>query len=184
MHRQLPCSRDLKFPIGLLRTALVSHGHSGSPFPKKSSHPGLYPSPGRELPYFLFQVSTKGGILHVQWNKTTISSSWVSAANMTATVPATDIASTGSATVTVTNTDQGGGTSSAQIFTVAAAPCHYNLGETRAWTNYSSGHRPPDPAHGSLYVSLPSTDPSAPNTIVAVNPLTGSAGTPVAAGNS
>jgi hypothetical protein len=46
MHRQLPCSHDLEFPIGLLCTALVSHGHSGSPFPKKSSHPGLYLSPG------------------------------------------------------------------------------------------------------------------------------------------
>ena len=36
-----------------------------------------------------------------------------------------------------------------------------------------------------LYVSLPSTDPSAPNTIVMVAPLTGvDAGTPPAAGNS
>jgi hypothetical protein len=41
-----------------------------------------------------------------------------------------------------------------------------------------------DAVHGNLYVSVASSDPVIPNTIVAVNPITGVAGTPVAAGNN
>ena len=33
---------------GVLRIALISVGHRGSPFRNESSHPGPYPSPGRE----------------------------------------------------------------------------------------------------------------------------------------
>jgi hypothetical protein len=109
---------------------------------------------------------------------------------MTATVPASDFASVGSGTVTVTNPGPGGGTSTAQMFTITAAPAAttwvrtapavpvpqsviYSASQNVIW----------DTAHGMLYVSIPSTAPASPNTIVAVNPVTGTAGTPVAAGN-
>jgi DNA-binding beta-propeller fold protein YncE len=38
--------------------------------------------------------------------------------------------------------------------------------------------------HGKLYASIPSTDPTAPNSIIPIDPVKGSAGPPVAAGNN
>ena len=119
----------------------------------------------------------------VQWNGTALSSSWVSASEMTATIPASDIVSIGSAKVTVSNPSPGGGTSAAQIFTIVAAPA------ATTWVRTVAGVATPqdviwDASHGNLYVSIAATDPVAPNTVVAVNPLTGTTGTPVPAGNN
>jgi hypothetical protein len=119
-----------------------------------------------------------------QWNGTALLSSWVSASEMTATIPASDIASIGSAQVTVINPNPGGGTSAAQIFTIAAAPP-----AATTWVRTVAGIAAPqdivwDSTHGNLYVSIASTDLVAPNTIVAINPVTGVAGTPVAAGSN
>jgi len=58
----------------------------------------------------------------------------------------------------------------------------YNLGEIGAWNYYSARHRLGRYAR-KLYVSIPSTDTAAPNTIIPINLATGTAGTPVAAGN-
>jgi hypothetical protein len=41
-----------------------------------------------------------------------------------------------------------------------------------------------DSVHGRLLASIPSTDTVAPNTVVAIDPIAGTAGTPVAAGNN
>jgi hypothetical protein len=119
----------------------------------------------------------------VNWNGTPLSSSWVSASQMTATIPTTDIASVGSATVTVVNPPLAGGTSAPQTFTIVAAAA------STTWVRTVTGITVAqnivwDGADGTLYVSLPSTDPSAPNTIVPINPVTGNAGPPVAAGNN
>jgi YVTN family beta-propeller protein len=57
----------------------------------------------------------------VKWNATQLTTSFVSATSMTATVPATLIASAGSASVTVFSPTPGGGTSSAVTFTINAA---------------------------------------------------------------
>lgn len=119
----------------------------------------------------------------VQWNGTALSSSWVSATEMTATIPVSDFASAGSANVTVTNPNPGGGTSAAATFTIAAAPSATN------WVRAVAGVATPqdvvwDAVRGKLYASIASTDPVAPNTIVAINPVAGTAGTPVAAGSN
>jgi trimeric autotransporter adhesin len=119
----------------------------------------------------------------VQWNGTALSSSWVSATKMTATISVSDIASAGSANVTVTNPSPGGGTSAAATFTIVAAPAATN------WVRAVAGVATPqdvvwDAVHGKLYASIASTDTVAPNTIVAINPVAGTAGTPVAAGSA
>jgi len=119
----------------------------------------------------------------VQWNGGALSSSWISTSQMTATVPATNFVSSGNAKVTVTNPGSGGGTSNAQTFAIAAPPVAttwmrpvpgVTTAQDIAW----------DAAHGKLYVSVPSIDPTAPNSIVPINPVNASAGTPVRAGNN
>ena len=119
----------------------------------------------------------------VQWNGAALSSSWVSATEMTATIPASYIVAIGSAKVTVTNPIPGGGTSAGQTFTIVAAPA------ATTWVRKVPGIATAqnivcDATHGRLYVSISSTDTSAPNTIIPINPVTGSAGTPVAVGNN
>jgi photosystem II stability/assembly factor-like uncharacterized protein len=54
----------------------------------------------------------------VNWNGAARSTSYVSATKLTASIPASDIASAGTASVTVTNPAPGGGTSNAQTVTV------------------------------------------------------------------
>jgi hypothetical protein len=57
----------------------------------------------------------------VQWNSATRTTTFVSGTQLTAAIPASDIASTGTANVTVTNPAPGGGTSNTVTFTVQAA---------------------------------------------------------------
>jgi hypothetical protein len=102
---------------------------------------------------------------------------------MTATVPAGDFASVGSAQVTVVNAGPGGGTSGARAFSITAPPA------ATTWARAVAGIGVPqdivcDSAHGKLYVSVASTDPLNPSTIVPINPGTGITGTPIAAGNN
>jgi hypothetical protein len=119
----------------------------------------------------------------VQWNGTALPSTWVSATEMTATIPANDISSVGSAKVTVVNSSAGGGTSAALTFTISAAPA------VNMWVKSVGGVSTPqnlvwDSVHGQLYVSLAAIDTVAPNTIITVNPVTGTTGKPVPAGNN
>ena len=57
----------------------------------------------------------------VKWNGAALTTTFGSATQLTAMVPATDIASAGTASVTVFNPTPGGGTSGAQTFTINAA---------------------------------------------------------------
>jgi hypothetical protein len=116
-----------------------------------------------------------------QWNGTALSTTLVSPTQVTATVPVANLASVGTAKVTVANPSPSGGTSNSASFNVIAALPATNWvtsvgvnAEDVAW----------DPVHGQLYASVASTDPTSPNTVVAVNPTTGKPGTPVAVGNS
>ena len=118
----------------------------------------------------------------VQWNGNMLSSTWLSASEMTATIPASDLASIGSGQVTV-NQGLEGGVSNSQTFAITAGPA------ATTWVRTVAGIATPqdivwDATHGNLYVSVGSTDPVIPNTIVAVNPVTGVASTPVAAGDN
>jgi hypothetical protein len=54
----------------------------------------------------------------VKWNGVALAGSYVDAAHLTATVPASDLASAGTASVTVVNPSPGGGTSNALSFTI------------------------------------------------------------------
>ncbi len=59
----------------------------------------------------------------INWNGTPLTTTYVSATSLTASVPANLVASSGTANVTVTNASPGGGTSSpALTFTITAAP--------------------------------------------------------------
>ncbi len=134
------------------------------------------------LDLIVFGSNFENGAL-VQWNGTALSTSWQSATQLTATVPASDLSAAGTANVTVTNPAPGGGVSAARTFTISAGPT------PAAWVRSVAGIVAPqdvvwDAAHGLLYVSVASTDPAAPNTIVPVNPAAGTAGTSVPAGTN
>jgi alpha-D-ribose 1-methylphosphonate 5-triphosphate synthase subunit PhnH len=58
----------------------------------------------------------------VHWNGATRPTTFVSATQLTAAIPASDIAAAGTASVTVYTPAPGGGTSSAQTFTITSAP--------------------------------------------------------------
>lgn len=72
----------------------------------------------------------------VNWNGTGLVTTFVSASELTATVPATDIAIAGTGTVTVTNPTPGGGTSNIQYVSVAYPTYPITTG---AAVDYSSG---------------------------------------------
>ncbi len=56
----------------------------------------------------------------VMWNGTSLTTTFVSGSSVTAQVPASDLASVGTANVSVVNPDPGGGTSNAMTFTIQA----------------------------------------------------------------
>jgi hypothetical protein len=116
----------------------------------------------------------------VLWNGTPLTTTLVSTTVLTATIPAADLASVGRSQVSVVNF--GGKASGTQSFTVLAPP----TGTT--WVRAVPSIAVPqdvvwDAVHSNLYVSVASSDPVIPNTVVAVNPFTGVAGAAVAAGN-
>ncbi|MGA7521723.1 MAG: IPT/TIG domain-containing protein [Acidobacteriaceae bacterium] len=101
---------------------------------------------------------------------------------LTATVPASDLATTGSASVTLTNLSPPGGTSGSLTFTITPRPT------ATTWVRTVAGITVPwdevwDSVHGRLYVSTASQDPTYPNAIIPIDPVAGTAGAPVAAGN-
>lgn len=119
----------------------------------------------------------------VEWNGTALSSMWVSATQLTAIIPASDISSVGTANVTVVNPSPVGGTSKGETFTIVSPPT------ATTWARAVAGIAAPqdvvwDASHGRLYISISASDPVAPNTVVAVDPVSGKAGTPVPAGNN
>jgi len=57
----------------------------------------------------------------IKWNGTALTTTYVSATQLTATVPASDLATAGTASVTVFNPTPGGGTSNALTFTIGAS---------------------------------------------------------------
>ena len=58
----------------------------------------------------------------VRWNGTTLATTFISSTQLTATVTAALIATSGTASITVVNPTPGGGTSNAQTFTIVATP--------------------------------------------------------------
>jgi hypothetical protein len=119
----------------------------------------------------------------VQWNGTALSTTAVSATELTAQIPASDLTSTGSAKVTVANPSPEGGTSSALSFTIAAA----QSGAT--WVRNVAGIGTPqgiawDHVRGRLYISNASSDTAAPNMVFNVDPVAGAVEAPISVGNN
>jgi hypothetical protein len=135
-------------------------------------------------------VNVGGFAPTVQWNGTTLSSAWISATQMTATIPASALASVGSAKVTVTNISSGGGTSAAQVFTIVAAPAPTTWVRTVAGLTLPDNTMPDpaenivwDAARGKLYFSNAYTATAPSNTIAVIDPMAGNVTASVAAGN-
>jgi endonuclease G len=63
----------------------------------------------------------------VKWNGTSLTTTYVSATQLNATVPAADVASAGTATVTVFTPTPGGGTSAGLTFTIYTVSSNVNL---------------------------------------------------------
>jgi hypothetical protein len=97
-------------------------GGSGNPVPAIS---GLVPDSAQAGgPAFTLTVEGSGFVTGsvVRWNGANRPTTFVSATQLQAAVPATDIEAAGTATVTVFNPAPGGGTSNPQSFSIVSAP--------------------------------------------------------------
>jgi DNA-binding beta-propeller fold protein YncE len=116
----------------------------------------------------------------VKWNGANLVTSWVNASMLTAVVPAPNLSGAGAAQILVSNLQAD---SASRTFTISPTLA------SGTWVRAVSGISNPrqmifDSAHAKLYVTMPSTDPSASNTIIPIDPVSGVAGIPVPAGNS
>ena len=108
----------------------------------------------------------------VEWGTTSLSTSFVSATELTANVPSNLVASMGFAAITVSTPAPGGGMSNALPFSIYAT------------VNLSANHLLYDPYTRLLYASVNSASTQTPgNTLVTIDPKTGNLGTPVSIGS-
>jgi len=103
----------------------------------------------------------------VLWDGTPLSTTWESATSLQAQVPASDLASAGTAQVTVENPAPGGGTSASATFTIRAPGAYLNVldlpGNDAVW----------DSVHNLIYVSVPAAASSNGQTIATIDPVSG-----------
>ncbi|MGB8539055.1 MAG: IPT/TIG domain-containing protein [Acidobacteriaceae bacterium] len=148
-----------------------------------------------QIPIVAYGSKFQDGVA-VAWNGTALSTSCVdtnliptscsNAAALSATVPAADLAATGTATVTLSNPSgagTSGGTSNPLSFTIGQAP----PGNT--WVRAVTGISVPndivwDAMRGKLYASISSSNPTNPSTIAVIDPVAGTATSFVPAGNN
>jgi len=117
----------------------------------------------------------------VQWNGSSLQTMFVSSTQLTALIPANDLAATGSAQVSISNHLAGVGNSGNLTFTIAAP-----LVES-TWVralNYIPKDIAWDAIHGKLLASMGSGDPTNPNTLLVIDPISGKVETTVPAGNN
>jgi uncharacterized repeat protein (TIGR01451 family) len=108
----------------------------------------------------------------VKWNGTNLTTTFVNSTQLSATVQPSQVAAAGSADVTVSNSTPGGGVSGALPFAIF---------QTVALDTNDIAF---DPFTRLLYASVPSTATQvAGNSIVSIDPLTGTLGTPVFIGS-
>ncbi|HET7456396.1 MAG TPA: hypothetical protein VFJ74_02010, partial [Gemmatimonadaceae bacterium] len=106
----------------------------------------------------------------VRWNGADRPTTFVSATKLTATIGAADLASTGSAQVTVRNPTPGGGTSGARTFVVVASS--FSIA-SQLVLDLPTRDIIADPVRRRLYVSVPGTGGARANTVTAIDPATG-----------
>lgn len=100
----------------------------------------------------------------IQWNGSALATNYLSEIQLEAQVPATNVATSGFAEVTVVNPGPGGGTSDPAVFSIAYAPTVVNQAAyDLVW----------DATNQLIYLGVPSLAASNGNTIVALDPATG-----------
>jgi hypothetical protein len=106
----------------------------------------------------------------VALNGANLAATYVSATQLTATIPASNVALPGNVNFTVTTPAPGGGTTAPMAYT--------------AYIGIANNSMVYNPVNGLLYVSVPSSA-GAPygNSVVSVDPETGTLGTPIAVGS-
>ena len=113
----------------------------------------------------------------VVWNGTTLPTSYVSATQLTAQIPSSYLAAATYAQVAVLNPAPGGGQGNATGFSVFGGSTRLSVLPVNAndivW----------DAIHNKIYASLPSSDGSIGNSVVALDPVTATIGTPQYAGS-
>jgi hypothetical protein len=106
----------------------------------------------------------------ILWNGSALPTTYVSGTSLTATVPAADLTTAGSAAVTVQNPTPGGGTSSTLSFTINPPATNLTVlniqGNDITW----------DPGQKKIYVAVPSAASVNPGTVTVVDPIAGSIG--------
>jgi hypothetical protein len=105
----------------------------------------------------------------VNWDGAALATTFVGDTQLTATVPAKDIAGAGNPSVTVTSPEPGGGTTS-------ALPVYVYL-------NLATNDLIYDPFGKKIYASVPSSAAEKGNSIMPIDPETGLTGTPVPIGS-
>jgi hypothetical protein len=106
-------------PIGATTVTVTTTGVGvGNPVPSITTFSPT--SVGEGASSFVLTVNGTGFVSAsvVRWNGTALSTAFVSSAQLTATVPASDLAEEGAAPITVVNPTPGGGTSAAVSFTI------------------------------------------------------------------
>jgi len=122
-----------------------------------------------------FTIQANGAIFTnsstIQWNGSSLLTTFVSSTQLTAVVPANDVAKAGTAQVTVSNNQAGAVDSGALTFTIASPPA------PEAWVramNYLPQDIVWDPVHGNLIASLGANEAVSPNTLLVIDPISGS----------
>jgi hypothetical protein len=115
----------------------------------------------------------------IQWNGTALTTAYVTTTQLTAQIPATDLTggnATTTANVSVMTPAPNGGASSVEQFSILAPATNLKT------ANIQANHIIWDPTHKRIYASVYSLGTTG-NSVVAIDPVTASVGTPQAAGN-
>jgi hypothetical protein len=106
----------------------------------------------------------------VVWNSAALTTTYVSSTSLTAQIPASDLSSPGSASITIQNPTPGGGTSAGLTFNISTSPATLTVldveGSDLAWNS----------SQQELYVAVPGSASSNPGTVTVVDPIAGSIG--------
>jgi trimeric autotransporter adhesin len=143
----------------------------GLPFTVKNPHPLILSvtPPFASAGHAALTLTVEGAAFVpgavLRWNDAPRPTTFVSANRLTVAIPATDVASAGSATLRVWNPEPSEAPSNAVTFSVDP-PGRHNLG-------FDVGDLAWDPVRGRLYASIRSTDATYPNRVIALDPMTG-----------
>jgi hypothetical protein len=114
----------------------------------------------------------------VQWNGAALTTTYQNATSLQAEIPASDLSTVGTASITVQNPAPGGGISNAVTFSIITAPS-----TTLSVLNIQANDLVWDPINKQIYVSQPSTASSNGNSVTTVDPYHGTIGLSVPAGS-